>query len=95
MHKGHMFSSQIYKKHFSLALVTGASSGIGTALCHLLASKNIPLLITGRNVGRLNALAAELKPFVDVVVFAADLAKNRGRKVIIDFIYEYQPIYYQ
>lgn len=78
-------------KHFSLALVTGASSGIGTALCHLLASKNIPLIITGRDIGRLNALAAELLPFVDVIVFGADLATLEGPAKIIKYMYEYQP----
>jgi short-subunit dehydrogenase len=83
--------SQSNHERFSLALVTGASSGIGTALCHLLASKNIPLIITGRDVGRLNALAAELKPFVDVIVFAADLSELEGRAAAIKSIREYQP----
>lgn len=87
-----MFSSKKTKtEHVSLALVTGASSGLGTALCYLLASKNIPLIITGRDVGRLNALAVELKPFVDVIVFAADLAEAEGRTKVVEHIYEYRP----
>lgn len=82
---------KINKEHFSLALVTGASSGIGTAFCHLLASKNIPLMITGRDAGRLNALANELRAFVDVVVFAVDLAEAEGRATMIKYMYDYRP----
>lgn len=76
---------------FSLALVTGASSGIGEALSRLLASKNIPLMITGRNAAKLNQLAQELTPFVDVIAFTADLADASGRSLIINKIYEYHP----
>ncbi|MBA3815831.1 MAG: SDR family NAD(P)-dependent oxidoreductase [Parachlamydiaceae bacterium] len=79
------------EERFSLALVTGASSGIGTALCHLLAAKQIPLIITGRDVERLNALAAELLPFVDVIVLAADLADAEGRGKIVKCMHEYHP----
>lgn len=78
-------------KTFTRALVTGASSGIGAALCRLLASKNIPLMITGRDAAKLNALAQELRPFVDVIAFAADLSNANERTLIINKIYEHHP----
>lgn len=81
------------QKHpsFTRALITGASSGIGSALCRLLASKYIPLLITGRDASRLNALAQELSPLVEVAAFQADLENIEGRAKILDKIYQYQP----
>lgn len=76
---------------YSRALITGASSGIGLALCRLLASKKISLLITGRDIGKLNALAQELSSTVDVIAFPADLDSDQGRAIIIDKIYQYLP----
>lgn len=73
------------------ALVTGASSGIGEALCRLLASKGVSLMITGRRVERLDMLAQELQPQVPVMAFTADLATLQGRQCVIDKIHEYQP----
>lgn len=76
---------------FKLALVTGASSGIGAALCRLLASKGISLIASGRNADRLQALADELKPESNVIPLTADLATQEGRKRIVDALYQYQP----
>lgn len=78
-------------QHFSLAFVTGASSGIGGALCRLLAKKGVPLMITGRDAAKLNAVTTELKPFVDIISFTADLAVAKERSRLIDKLYEYQP----
>lgn len=76
---------------YNRALVTGATSGIGEALCHLLADKKINLLIAGRKVVRLNALAEELRKKVDVHVFPGDLAVPEERKQLIDNIAYYLP----
>jgi uncharacterized protein len=79
------------KPPFTLALVTGASSGIGEALCRLLASRNIALMITGRNLEKLHELASELSSHIDVTIFAADLADPTDRKEVIQKCYEYVP----
>lgn len=54
------------------ALVTGATGGIGEAIARALHAQGAIVVISGRNVDRLNALAAELKDRVHVV--AADLS---------------------
>lgn len=78
--------------HFSLALVTGATSGIGEALCQLLADKKIPLIISGRNQPKLESLKKELtKQNIDVTIIAADLAHANERQKIIKLIHERSP----
>ncbi len=67
----------------TLALVTGATSGIGLELCRLLASKKISLIITGRDQDKLGGLVEELSRQVLVTALAADLATETGRKKIV------------
>jgi short-subunit dehydrogenase len=74
-------------KH-QLALVTGASSGIGLELCRRLSQKGLFLILTGRHEGRLGQLAKEL-PGSEVVV--ADLATEQGRKTLVSLINERLP----
>jgi uncharacterized protein len=59
-----------------LALVTGASSGIGRAFAERLAADGNDLIVTGRRRDRLDELAGALP--VDVRVVTADLATDEG-----------------
>ncbi|MFT4553842.1 MAG: short-subunit dehydrogenase [Chlamydiales bacterium] len=76
---------------FQLALVTGATSGIGEALCHLLAEKGINILATGRNTERLSHLRDALKSKVQVVTHVCDLGKPEERSTLISLIHEHTP----
>jgi short-subunit dehydrogenase len=60
-----------------LALVTGASSGIGKAFAERLAADGYDLVVTGRQMDRLEELAAAL-PGVTVRAVAADLSTDTG-----------------
>ena len=77
-------------KH-SLALVTGASSGIGRALCDILASHGIDLMIHGRDLDHLEEAAKSLRNKVAVQVIQADLAKHNERRVLVELIRQRVP----
>ena len=63
-----------------LALVTGASSGIGEAFARQLAERGFDLCISGRRSANLDAIAAELRDryALRVEVVAADLGSVEG-----------------
>ncbi len=76
---------------YSLALVTGATSGIGKEICKLFAGKGINLIITGRNEGELKLLKESLSSLVSVRAIPADLSTSEGRRLIIKAIHENCP----
>jgi uncharacterized protein len=76
---------------FSLALVTGASSGIGEALVYLLAEKGINLIIHGRNIENLHRIQQELMTKVNIEIVNADLALSEGRNQVINIIQKRMP----
>jgi hypothetical protein len=69
-----------------LILVTGASSGIGREMAHLLAAQQYDLVITARRLAPLQALQAELetKHRVKVHVVEKDLAQPAAAQALYD-----------
>jgi 3-hydroxy acid dehydrogenase/malonic semialdehyde reductase len=66
-----------------IALITGATSGIGEATAHLFAREGYNLLLTGRRAERLGKLAAAInkKHNVEVAVSSFDV---RNREEVVD-----------
>jgi len=71
-----------------LALITGATGGLGKALCHLLAKKKIPLFLTSTNREALQELSKDLQTQTSVEFHVADLV---SREEILKVIRERAP----
>ena len=71
-----------------LALVTGASAGIGAAFARILGSHGYDLALTARRADRLDKLAEELslRYGVEALTVAADLAEPEAPGQILDFL---------
>jgi len=71
--------------------ITGASSGLGKALCRKFAEQHVSLLITGRDEKKLEELRLELNSIVDVIVHPADLSDKEQRKTLIERLKLFAP----
>lgn len=74
-----------------VALVTGASSGIGEALCFRLAQEGLKLIISGRDQDRLTQLSEKLPQGCVLKIISADLQLPEGREAVIAAIHNYVP----
>lgn len=74
---------------FERALITGASSGLGKALCEKLNAHGISLIITGRDRHKLEELARALGSHT--IIESADLSNAEERKKIVRLIHTYEP----
>jgi hypothetical protein len=72
----------------SLALITGASTGIGATYADRLAKRGYDLILVARDAQRLNALAEKLQQDtgVKVTVLPADLTRSEDLSRVEDFI---------
>lgn len=70
-----------------LALVTGATSGIGRAVCELFSQKGLNLIISGRNPQKLLHLQEVLSQKVSVQTVQADLSEKVGRETLIEILH--------
>jgi NAD(P)-dependent dehydrogenase (short-subunit alcohol dehydrogenase family) len=67
-----------------VALVTGASRGLGAVIARFLAGEGYDLVITARGSEALNAFAASLKPFdVQVEALAGDVNDAAHRQALV------------
>ena len=66
-------------------LLTGASGGIGAALCDALVAADAWVIAVGRNAPRLEAIAARHPPG-RVSAVQADLATDAGRAALVDAV---------
>src|SRR5437762_7079117 len=66
-----------------VALVTGASRGLGLALCRALAARGWRLVIDARGADALEAARRELAAHTDVTALVGDVADERHRRALI------------
>jgi NADP-dependent 3-hydroxy acid dehydrogenase YdfG len=70
-----------------VALITGASKGIGTAIAKRLAQEGIHLVLSARSQAPLEALANEIKaahPHVQVLVVPTDVSNPESVKALVE-----------
>jgi len=81
-----MSTNEFADRYGPVALVTGASSGIGRSFAELLAAKGLDVVIVARRRQRLQELAARLQSQygVTVTVLEADLAAADAAQRIVD-----------
>lgn len=76
------------KAERKVAIITGAGSGVGQSLAHMLAAQNIAIVAVGRSLAPLEALRRELADLTDVAVLAADITAEDAPKQAVSMAME-------
>ncbi|MBA6412762.1 SDR family NAD(P)-dependent oxidoreductase [Parahaliea sp. F7430] len=76
----------------TIALVTGASSGLGEQFCRALAGRCDRIIAVARRAERLTALAEELSAEVELVPVVADLATLEGVARTVEALRQKGPV---
>lgn len=71
------------------AIVTGASSGIGREISHILSEKGYSVILVARSVGRLREITRELSGESDI--YACDLSRRAEVLALSEYIKEIKP----
>lgn len=77
---------------YRIALVTGASAGIGEAFCRQLAPRCEKVIAVARRAGRLEALAAELAGDTELIPLVADLTTVEGVTRVLEALRQQGPV---
>lgn len=75
-----------------LAVITGASSGIGRAFAKVFAQHGFNLILCARREDKLTDLATELAPLCEAHVVALDLSKRKGPQKLFAAASEIGPV---
>ena len=62
---------------YQVALITGASSGIGKAIAQALAKQGVQLVLLARRLEKLEQLKKELQPLTDCYVVDCDITNQQ------------------
>jgi hypothetical protein len=78
-----------------IAVITGASSGIGKAFAQHFARTGYDLIITGRRIEKLTAIATQIREQfgVSVQIILAELSEEKEAQKLIDIIKSHDNIY--
>jgi len=68
----------------TVAIVTGASSGIGEATAEALAAEGATVAIAARRRDRLEALAERIRPHADVLVLETDVTDEASARAMVE-----------
>ena len=69
-----------------IALITGASKGIGAGIAHTLASEGVKLYLTARNIKKLESLKVELqnKYSVEIQIIPLNLTESDSQEILYE-----------
>jgi short-subunit dehydrogenase len=73
----------------NLAVITGGSGGIGSAIAKVLIPQGYSVVLSGRNEARLAEVVSQLKqqfPDASITAVAADLSEETGRGALLDHV---------